>query len=204
MRTSLAGVNISDSGNEPRVHQQLLDRYPTITRQAEQRLAVERLGERLDAEPGQQWMHAGVARPPDHGAEAARVAHSQDLFPDTQVEMIVRTGRLGGRYHAQAARHAQMHDERAAIAFDDQVLATPTDVAHPLAPQRSRQISLDGPAQPAVPYRGTGQDLSGEERLDAAPRDLYLGKFWHAPQSPAGGTFRARSRGFLVRSRKYT
>jgi hypothetical protein len=97
-----------------------------------------------------------------------------------------------------------MHDERSATALDDQVFATPTDIAHPLALERSGQISLDGPAQTVVPDRRAGQDLASEGRLDATPCDLNLGKFWHAPQYPARGTFRARSRGFLVRSRKYT
>jgi hypothetical protein len=97
-----------------------------------------------------------------------------------------------------------MHDERSAIALHDQVLAAPTDISHPLAAQRSREISLDGPAQSVVPDRCAGHDLASEEWLDATPRDLDLGKFWHAPQSPARGAFRTRSRGFLVRSRKYT
>ena len=133
--------------------------------------AGERARQRLDAEVREQRMRGGVAGGPQHGAEAARVAQ-----PQRQVaEHRDRSGRAspGGspaRTHAQAARHAEMQDQVAGAAVEQQVLAAP---ARPRA-RCARRASRRGRAGTRQRRRGSRTvdrgDACGPTTCGAMPR----------------------------------
>src|SRR6185295_8930885 len=105
------GIDIADADDLPGVHEELLDRGTPPARERMQARAVERARERFDAEVAEQRMRRGRLRGPEYRAEAARIAQAQQLAADSHVEVIMLARRCTRSDHAQAARHAKVHDE---------------------------------------------------------------------------------------------
>jgi hypothetical protein len=110
-------------------------------------------------------------------AEAARVveAQAQARF-EQQVELIVLQARGLPGSSAQAARHAQVQDQRAALEPQQQVLGAPADrsrcAGRPAAP-----ASLPRSASAAGDRRCAARDAMAVGRaLDAATRGFDLGQ----------------------------
>ena len=103
---------------------------------------------------------------PEHRAEAARIAKTQDEFVEDDIDVIVLRGVGRTRHvaqHAQRARHAEMHDQPAFDGFEQQILAAPLDLLDFQMPERLRQMRRDRPAQ-----RGRAHI----DVLDAPSRDI--------------------------------
>ena len=100
---ALGCVDVADADDAASVHEKLLDRGAVSARERMQAPAVERAGERLDAQMADQRMLPRRLLRPKHRAEAARVAQAQQLLADGEVEMVVLAGGRSGGDHAQAA-----------------------------------------------------------------------------------------------------
>src|SRR3990172_4283922 len=137
---ALRGVDIADADDAPAVHQELLDRGAVRASERVQPVGVEGARQRLDAHVTEKRMLRGRLRGPEHRAEAARVAQAQDprrlargaatAVADNQVEMVVFSGNRARGDEAQASRHAQVQDQVAVAAIEQQALAAPYDRAH--------------------------------------------------------------------------
>jgi hypothetical protein len=104
------------------VHQRKLDRRGGATRGAT--VVASHAGSKA---PGRGSRAAGGLprrRQPEHRAEAPRIAVSQrDARVENDVDVIVRLARRGIRECAEAARHAEMHEQRVRGRAKEQVLA---------------------------------------------------------------------------------
>jgi len=100
---ALAGVDVADAGDPPRVHQEQLDRRAVRARERVQALRMQRARQRLEPEMRKQRMRLRACRGPQHCAEAARIAQPQDTIAEQQVEVIVLAGRRARRQQAQAS-----------------------------------------------------------------------------------------------------
>jgi hypothetical protein len=87
---------------------------------------------------------------PQDGAEAARIGHAHDLAADFEVEVVVLLRRDARRQDAQVAGHAQVHDQRAMVEMDQQVLAAPPGAADHAPGQQGMQALRKRPAQAGV------------------------------------------------------
>src|SRR6266851_4581634 len=176
---ALVRVNVSDPDHDLGVHQQLLDADVASARGPIEELGRETLVERLDAEPREQGMAERVAVVPQHYAEAAWIAQTQRDTAENQVHMIVLAGK-GLRFgQAQAPRHAQVHDERAGVAFEQQVFPTPHQAFHPLADESAGEFAGNALTQIGIAHGDARNRLAEHERLDAAAGDLDFGQLWH-------------------------
>src|SRR5712692_5412282 len=172
-------VDVPDSDHDVGVHQQLLDADIAAARGAIEKLRGEALAERLDSEAGEQGVAGDVPGAPQHHAEAARIAKTQRRAAENEIQMIVLAwGRLRVD-HAQAPRHAQMHDERAAVALEQQILATPRQPFYQPADDEAREVPRHAPAQIGVAHGDARDGLAEHERLDAAACDLDFGQLRH-------------------------
>ena len=124
-KQALARVDVADADDAPPVQQELLDRRAMLSGERIKARRVERARQRLDAEVREQRMRVhGILRPQD-GAEAPRIAQPQHAVAEHEIEVIVLLRRRARCQHAQAAGHAQMQDQMAVAAIDQQVLAAP-------------------------------------------------------------------------------
>jgi hypothetical protein len=147
-----------------------------------QQRAVERVGERLDAERAQQRVRGRIAVGrvvPEHGAEAARVVEPQHAVGEDQVDVVVRAQRRVAARPGDRAGHAEVHHQPPVVEREQQVLAAALDRAQRAAGEPRVQVLGDRPAQ-----RGRAQ----HDRLDDAPRrgrgearsdHFDLGEFGH-------------------------
>src|SRR6267378_2231426 len=172
-------VNVSDPDYDAGVHQQLLDADVAAARGAIEELGREMLAERLDAEPREQRMAKRVAVFPQHHAEAARIAQAQRDTAENEVHMIVLAGESSRFDHTQAPRHAQVNDERAGVAFEQQVLSTPHQAFHLLADEDAGEFAGNALTQIAIAHGDARNRLADHEWLDAAAGDLDFGQLWH-------------------------
>lgn len=140
---------------------------------------VEGAGQRLDAERGDQRVRRGVVLDPQHGAEAARIAQPQRPPAEDDVEVIVPAGRFRRRHQAQAARHAQMHDQRSMVEAEQQVFAAAVDAAQAASGEQAAECAREGIAQAGM-ARHDGVDAApGQVGQQAAAGDFDLGQFGH-------------------------
>src|SRR6266851_9194803 len=173
-------VNVPDPDHDVGVHQQLLDADVAAARGPIEELRRELFAERLDAEPGEQGMSERVAVVPQHQAEAARIAQAQRDAAENEVHMIVLE-RKGPRVdQPQAPRHAQVHDERAGVALEQQILSAPLQALHPPSDEDARELARHALAQIGIAHYDARDRLAEHERLDAAAGDLDFGQLWHA------------------------
>src|SRR5437879_3249878 len=185
-------VDVPDSDHDASVHQQLLDADIAAARGAMEKLGGEALAERLDAELREQRVAGDVPGAPQHHAEAARIAEAQRRAAENEIQMIVLARGRPRVDHAQAPRHAQMQDERAAVALEQQILATPHQPFYDPPDDEACEVPRHAPAQIGVAHGDAGDGLAEHERLDAAAGDLDFRQLWH------NGT------NCLVGPRKYT
>ncbi len=143
-------------------------------------LGREMLAERLDAEPLEQGMAGRVAVVPQDHAEAARVAQAQRDAAENEIHMIVLAGERSRVDHTQAPRHAQVHDERAGVALEQQILSTPHQTFHPLTDQDAGEFARYALTQIGIAHSDARNRLAEHERLDAAAGDLDFGQLWHS------------------------
>jgi len=145
------------------------------------------LAERLDPEPREQGMTERVAVVPQHHAEASRIAQAQHGAVEDQIHVIVLAGD-GSRFgHAQAPRHPQVHDERAGVAFEQQILSTPHHAFHPLADEGAGEFAGNALTQVGIAHGDTRDRLAEHQRLDAAAGDLDFGQLWHGNSMSLSG-----------------
>ena len=91
----------------------------------------------FDAQVPQQRVQFGRRFGPEHGAEAPRVAQSQQTSAprvavrgEREIDVIVLARRRARIDQAQASGHAEMHDQMSRAAIDEQVLAAALDRTH--------------------------------------------------------------------------
>src|SRR5258706_16162676 len=72
-----------------------------------------------------------------------------------------------------------MHDERARIAFEQQVLAAPSQALDPLADDHACDIARHALPQVGIAHGDARDGFPEHERLDAATGDLDFRKLWH-------------------------
>jgi hypothetical protein len=78
-----------------------------------------------------------------------------------------------------------VHDERAGVALEQQVLSTTHQGFHPPADEDTGEFARKALAQIAIAHRDARNRLAEHERLDAAAGDLDFRKLWHlATQCP--------------------
>jgi hypothetical protein len=162
-----------------------------------QAAAVEGARQRLDAEMPDQGMRLGRPAGPEHGAKAARIAHSQNLLAENDVYMVMLAGLRAWGDQAQAARHPQVQDQMAAAAVQQQILASTADRPHLAACKRPYRLR-HAPAQAWLAHRNRGDRLTYYVRGNTPARDFDFREFRHGSQSDATGA------DYLVRGTKYT
>src|SRR6266851_10266990 len=173
-------VNVPDPDHDVGVHQQLLDADVAAARGPIEELRRELFAERLDAEPGEQGMSERVAVVPQHQAEAARIAQAQRDAAENEVHVIVLAWEGSRVDQPQAPRHAQVHHERAGVAFEQQILSTPHQAFHLLADEDASEVARNALTQIGIAYGDARNRLTEHERLDAPAGDLDFGQLWHA------------------------
>jgi hypothetical protein len=133
-------------------------------------------------------------------AEAPRVVEAQALAGiEHEVVVVVQQPRRTGRHDAQAAGHAEVRDQRAALELDQQVLGPAVHVEHALPGDLPRELGLDGPAQARLAQVERADRAADQRRADAAPRRFDFGKFRHGcggskrKNPPVAGSFLLQS-----------
>ena len=119
-----------------------------------------------------------VARHVHHRTKAARVVQAQGATIGHEIEVIVRAGRRRGHLHRQAARHAQVQQERVpATEIEDQVLGAPREALHHSADQCVR-LAAQRPAQ-GLADADRGHGGTCQRLTQAAAGGFDFGKFRH-------------------------
>ena len=130
------------------------------------------------------------------------VSRSVPLRGD-EVEVVVRARRAGARREGERARHAQVHQQAAAIERQPQVLAAPAHLAD-ASPDERLVAHAERPAQRLADANG-GDARAADALGKAEPRDLDFGQFGHGRRGVAAkvGAFRA-GRGIITIGRDRT
>ena len=89
--------------------------------------------------------------------------------------MVVQQSRRSGGHHAQAARHPEVGDQRAAVEVEQQVLGPATHIVHALSRQLGDEAGFDGPSQPRLTQVECGDRATDDGVADAATSGLYFG-----------------------------
>src|SRR5881394_1338990 len=135
-----------------------------------QRLRTERLQERVRIRPAREQPAAEAARVVEAQAAAAR---------EHQVDMVV--GPVRGRIakKLKAARHPEVHEQRASLRAEQEVLAAPLERIDPLSRELAREALRDGPAQARLPHLDGSDRAADHVRRQAAARRFDLGELRH-------------------------
>jgi len=72
-----------------------------------------------------------------------------------------------------------VHDERAGVALEQQVLSPPLQAFHPLADEGAGEFAGNALTQVGIAHGDARDRLAEHERLDAAAGDLDFGQLWH-------------------------
>ena len=127
----------------------------------------------------QQRMGARLRREHE-AAEAARIVEPQRAAVGEQhVDVIVQAALEGGRQIAQAARHAEMHEQRAGVRAEQQVLAAPLEPIDARTFQRARQALRNGPPKPRLANLDAGNRAANHVRRKPAARGFDFGQLRH-------------------------
>jgi hypothetical protein len=165
-----------------------LDRDAAAAGAAVERVRGEGRRERLGPERGDERVRRGVARHPEHRAEAPGVVVAQRRpVVEHEVDVIVRLPGRRAAVQAQAAGHAQVDEQRAFAVrrpagrghSEEQVLASAVDCRDGSPAEPSLQPRRNRPAQPAVVDMHGGHAAAGESGRDAAADGLDFGQFGH-------------------------
>ena len=90
---------------------------------------------------------------------------------------------MPGGDQAQAARHAEVQDQVAVAAIEQQVFAAPRDRAHSRPGERAHRVR-NRPAQARLAHRDRGDRAADEVGRDAAAGDFDFGEFRHRAAYP--------------------
>ena len=116
---------------------------------------------------------------PQDGAEPARVVQTQSgVIREPELDVIVLAARGIRVDDAQAARHAEVHDQRAVLKPDQDVLGASFYMLDPLSLQVLERRY--GPAQAVLVDDRLGDASPDDMRLYAAAGGFDLGQFRHA------------------------
>ena len=141
--------------------------------------AVEGLAERLGTEVGEQrvreWPLAEEER-----TETPRVAKPERAAAvEPDVEMVVNARRRVLVDDENAARHAEVHDGRAVVGYDEQVLGASFDRVDATSAQFALDTTRHGPAQAAIAHDDVVNARTDDPGFDAAAACLDFGEFGH-------------------------
>ncbi len=136
--------------------------------------------QRLAAQTAQELVRHGIVQPQgrvNHGTKAARVVQPEHALAGVQLHVIVWTalGQVVGELHM--ARHAQMHQEQAAIQIDEQIFAAPPHRQDALALQ-GRRRTTQRPAQ-GFTHEHTLDHRASDAVGKAQTGDFNFGQFGH-------------------------
>jgi hypothetical protein len=137
------------------------------------------LAQRLHAQAAQQLARLRRRFPftEHHGAEAARVVQAQHALRGHEVEVVVQRGFGQARVEAQAAGHAQVHQQQAAIQVQQQVLPAAADGRHRAAHQGGG-VAAERPAQGLA--HADFLDAGADDAVgETEARDLDFRQFGH-------------------------
>ncbi len=142
----LVGVNIAHPHHHMVIHQHGFDWRGFATAGGKQHLAVKVIRQGLRPQFHQEWMQFNRAGAVQDGAKATRVAVAQAVLAQQQIHMVVALGRGVGRQMAQAAGHAQVHQQGVLSEAGQQVFGPAIQGLQGLALQ-TLQVLRHGPAQ---------------------------------------------------------
>ena len=117
------------------------------------------------------WTAATLASAIVLGAASA-LAQS---FPSRPITMIVPRRWCAVPHYPQPSRHAQVQDQRAGAAVDQQVLAAPRQRAHGSSRDELRQPARHRLAQRAVAHHRRPYPSADQQWLQSAPRGFNFG-----------------------------
>ena len=166
------------------VHQQRFDRGAALSRDAIKPLAVECRRQRLNTQHrDQRVLFNATPFMPQHGPETARIAQAQRCVGEDQIDVIVLLRRRSVRHQAQAAGHAQVKDQPAAITFagaiEKQVFSAPMDGADRQASEAAGQFRRNVVAQSRHAKNGLDDPFSGQVGEQPKTADFDFGEFRH-------------------------
>lgn len=119
-------VNVSDADDNAAVHQYLFNAGATVSGFAIKQLAVERFGKGFGSQVRQQGVIGGISRSPQHSPKATGIPKTENhAVIQEQIDMIVLLWSdisCKGQ-QSQAAGHAEMQDQRASTAVEQEVFS---------------------------------------------------------------------------------
>ena len=96
-----------------------------------------------------------------------------------QVDVVVDSRRAVLGHDGEAPGHAEVHEQVAFVAIEEQVLAAPADREHFLAAQARGEVARDRPAQVRVAHDDIADPAAHHVGHEAAARRLDFGEFRH-------------------------
>ena len=112
--------------------------------------------------------------------ETSTVGHDDQ---SVDVDVVVELARRRALVDAQAAGHAEVHEQRVdaarALEAEQQVLAAAVDGAEPSAFEGALEPGGNRPAQAPVVHVDRGDALADERGRDAAPGGFDFGELGH-------------------------
>ena len=141
-------------------------------------LFAERLRAQIDQQGVLLWVVGGV----QPRAEAARVAVAQtQATAQVQLDVIVLAVRRGWIIQAQAARHAEVYDQRCAVIQSQQkIFRAPLDGGHAPAGDFFLKACGNRPAQAALPHDGALNTAADEVGSYTAASGFNFGQLGHS------------------------
>src|SRR6185436_18540983 len=125
----LARIDVADADDDAAVHQVLLDGDAAIAARAPEVVGVELVAERLRPQVLQQRMRARCRRQQE-AAEAAWVVEPKSpAAVEVHVDMIVWRRLEGLGQVTKAARHAEVHKQRAGVGPEQEIFGAPLESA---------------------------------------------------------------------------
>ena len=173
------GVDVSHADHRLSSQQQRLDSGRPSLEALVKHERIERIAERLDAEPPKQLLCRRVVlvQGMNHGAEAPWVMQAQGAPAGDKVKVIVFACRwqVGGK--TDAARHSKVHQEQARAQVEQQVLTAAAYGQHLLAVQLCR-LAAQWPAKRLAHQRSF--DVGTCDAIGKAQAgDFNFGQFGH-------------------------
>ncbi len=175
----LVRIDVADARDHARIHQELLDRHAPPARGAVQVGAREGLVEGLRPQAVEQRVVVGIAHP-QHRPEPARVVQAHDV-PAVQheVHVVVASNGPAGRHYGEAARHAQVREQMAGTAVEQEVLAAATDAAHECSAQARGKVAGHGPAKARLSHHDVADATTHDAGDETQAGRLDFRKFRH-------------------------
>jgi len=112
------------------------------------------------------------------------IAHDGTVVED-EVRVIVRASRRRRGEDAQAAGHAEMHEQRPVADREQQIFAAPIDALDGATLQQPCESARNRPAQAAVVHPQRSDAPADHARRDAAACRLDLGQLGHCERMDA-------------------